>query len=106
MRKPIHSITVCGIATLAYLLAAGRVVAAPAAPPGFNVRLVEKGPAGFFWRGGAPRRDTLAALAASAKERGVEVTLIDLRHPPTTDDRAGREGRLSPDQEAAVARQL
>lgn len=72
------------------------------APPGFNVRRVLRTPAGHvFWRGGAPRNDTLDALAANAAARGITVTLIDLRHPPSTDDLSGKGGRLSPDGEAA-----
>jgi hypothetical protein len=89
--------------TLALPLAA---LAAPKPPPGFNVYLVQEGEAGTFWRGGAPRDVTLKALAAAAKERGLEVTLVDLRHPPTADDQGGKQGRLSPAAEAALVKQL
>jgi hypothetical protein len=80
--------------------------AAPARPPGFNVHRVLSGPAGTFWRGGAPRKDTLHALAASAKARGARVTLVDLRSPARPDDQSGKEGRLSPRDEAALAAKL
>jgi hypothetical protein len=92
--------------SLALAVGMGTARARQEAPPGFNVHRVGEGEAGVFWRGGAPRIETLMALAASARERGVAVSLIDLRHPPTADDRAGRQGRLSPVQEAVLARQL
>jgi hypothetical protein len=89
-------------ASLSLLLAA----ATWAAPPGFNIHLVAERPEGRFWRGGAPRRDTVEALARSARARGVDLTLVDLRHPMTADDRRESQGRLSPDSEQAMARQL
>jgi hypothetical protein len=55
-----------------------------------------------LWRGGAPRQDTLQALHRT----GHKVTLIDLRHPANTDDKSGKEGRLSPQDEARLSRQL
>ena len=74
----------------------------PPAPPGFNVHLVLVTPEGHrFWRGGAPRKDTLDSLAVDATARGATVTLIDLRHPPSADDLSGKGGRLSPDGEPA-----
>ena len=73
-----------------------------AAPPGFNVHRVLVNPDGHvFWRGGAPRIDTVEALAREAERRGVTVTLIDLRNPPSTDDLSGKGGRLSPDGEVS-----
>jgi hypothetical protein len=80
--------------------------AEPTAPPGFNVHLVHSTARGRFWRGGAPRRDTLAALASSARARGVQVTLVDLRKPANRDDQSGKAGRLSPAGEAKAAREL
>ncbi len=82
------------------------VIAAPGTPPGHNVHLVREGERGRFWRGGAPRAETLRALARSARERGVPVTLVDLRVPPTRDDLGGKGGRLSPAAEARLAREL
>src|SRR4051812_5970910 len=67
-----------GAALLAVALAAR---AAPPTPAGFNVHLVRETESSRFWRGGAPRPDTLEALAAAAKKRGVSVMLIDLRAP-------------------------
>lgn len=78
----------------------------PAPPAGFNVHLVQQAPGGRFWRGGAPRKETLEGLAAAARARGVAVTLVDLRSPANRDDRSGKGGRLSPAQEAAHARRL
>ena len=80
--------------------------AAPQPPPGFNVHLVQEKDNRRFWRGGAPRRDTMEALAAAARKRGVPVTLVDLRTPPNRDDQSGKAGRLSPKDEAAMARKL
>jgi hypothetical protein len=80
--------------------------AAPAPPPGFNVHLSHEEGSSRFWRGGAPRKDTMAALAADAKKRGVTVTLVDLRKPPYDDDLRGKGGRLSPKAEAALAQKL
>ncbi|HEU4753600.1 MAG TPA: hypothetical protein VFU47_10875, partial [Armatimonadota bacterium] len=88
------------------VLAAGACLAAPAPPPGFNVHLVQESGKSRFWRGGAPKRDTLAALAASARQRGVTVTMVDLRKPPYQDDLSGKGGRLSPKAEEAAAKQL
>ena len=79
---------------------------APAPPPGHNVHLVTEAGNSRFWRGGAPRKATLESLAAAARSRGVEVTLVDLRKPATADDRSGGGGRLSPQQEATEARRL
>lgn len=90
-------------AALALAWSAG---AAPAAPPGFHVHLVREVDGRRFWRGGAPRRDTLEALAADARQRRVPVTLVDLRHPATADDRSRRGGRLPPREEAALAARL
>jgi hypothetical protein len=78
----------------------------PAAVPGFNVHTVQKADGKRFLRGGAPRPDTLAALAKDAKARKTVVTLVDLRHPAKKDDRSGKEGRLAPDREEAQARKL
>lgn len=91
---------------LALLLPTAAAAAPAQAPPGFNVHLVVQREGRCFWRGGAPRQDTLALLAASARQRGVAVTLIDLRVPPTADDQSGKQGRLSPAAEGALARQL
>jgi len=95
---------------LTLCFAGGLALAAPApapgTPPGFNVHRVAAHERGAVWRGGAPRKDTLAALAASAKARWVTVTLIDLRTPPNTDDRSGKAGRLAPKDEAALAAKL
>jgi hypothetical protein len=78
----------------------------PPAPPGYNVHLVRQSAPGRFWRGGAPQERTLAALAAAAKERGVAVTLVDLRRPAKPDDRSGKGGRLTPQREESRAREL
>ncbi len=80
--------------------------AAPPQPPGYNVQLVAEGEASRFWRGGAPREPTVKALARAAAERGVSLTLVDHRRPPTLDDRSGRGARLYPQAEAALAEQL
>jgi hypothetical protein len=90
----------------AALLVAGAAAGAPQPPPGFNVHLVHENARGRFWRGGAPRRETLDALAAGARKRGVTVTLVDLRTPPNRDDQSGKGGRLSPKDEAALAQKL
>jgi hypothetical protein len=81
-------------------------VAAPAPPPGHNVHLVQEASTGTFWRGGAPKRETIQALADAARSRGRAVTLVDLRKPATRDDLSGKGGRLSPAGEAAAARAL
>jgi hypothetical protein len=88
------------------VLGLGSAAAAPVAPPGFNVHLVRETQTGRFWRGGAPKRETLDALAKSAKARGVELTLLDLRKPANADDRSGKGQRLSPTAEEALARKL
>lgn len=80
--------------------------AAPAPPPGPNVHLVRERNGNRFWRGGGPRKPTLEALAADARKRGVTLTLIDLRTPANKDDRSGKDGRLAPAHEEALARQL
>ena len=75
------------------------LIAGPAAaeekcvpPPGINVHAVEaKAARGCFWRGAAPRLDTLAALAKEAEGQGSGVTLVDLRRPDTADDRSGKD---------------
>ncbi|MFN3653178.1 MAG: hypothetical protein ACK47B_26655 [Armatimonadota bacterium] len=91
----------------ALTLAAGLLAqAAPAPPPGYNVHLVREADGHRFWRGGGPKRETLKYLAKSAGIRGTTVTLIDLRHPPTKDDVSGRDGKLSPKAEAALAKEL
>jgi hypothetical protein len=77
-----------------------------APPPGYNVHLVREAKGRRFWRGAAPRRDTLEALAASARQRGVPVTLVDLRRPATADDVSGKQSKLSPAGEADAAREL
>lgn len=88
-------------------VAVGTVAAAaPTPPPGFNVRVVQEKETGTFWRGGAPKRETVEALAKSAKARGVTVTFIDLRKPANSDDRSGKGGRLSPAAEEALAKKL
>lgn len=87
------------------LLASGAAFAAPAPPPGFNVHLVEETGGNRFWRGGAPKKETVEALAQAAKVRGVTVTLVDLRKPANADDRSGKAQRLTPTQEEALAKQ-
>jgi hypothetical protein len=82
------------------------VSAAPAPPPGFNVYLVQEKENSRFWRGGAPKRETVETLAKSAKARGVTVTFVDLRKPSNTDDRSGKGGRLSPTEEEELAHKL
>src|SRR5579883_1281975 len=78
----------------------------PVPPPGFNVHLVQETKTGRLWRGGAPRKDTLEALAADAKKRHVTVTLFDLRTPANADDKSGKAGRLSPAQEKTLCGKL
>lgn len=82
------------------------LAAAPAPPPGFNVHLVQETATGRIWRGGAPRKDTAAALAESARRRGVGLTFVDLRTPPNRDDRTAKRGRLTPAAEKATAAAL
>jgi hypothetical protein len=89
--------------SLGFSAAAG---AAVQAPPGHNVHLVQETRNTRFWRGGAPRRDTLEALAAAARSRGVTVTLVDLRKPATRDDLTAKGDRLSPAKEEALAKRL
>ena len=92
---------------LAIALSLSAVAApSPAPPPGYNVHLVQETKSGRLWRGGAPRKDTLEALAASAKKRHVTVTLLDLRTPANADDKSGKAGRLSPAQEKALCIKL
>jgi hypothetical protein len=94
------------LALLPLLLLAGpasAVLPAPKAPPGFNVHLVTLTSTTRFWRGGAPKRDTVEALARDARERGVTVTFVDLRKPANSDDRSGKGGRLAPTEEQALA---
>ena len=75
-------------------------------PSGINVHYVAGGEKGVFWRGAAPRRDTLQALLKSAQARNVKVTLIDLRHPANSDDRSGKSGRLSPHSENQACQEM
>lgn len=92
---------------LLFSVAPGLVAsAAPASPPGFNVHLVQEQEPSRFWRGGAPKPETVEALAKAAKARGVTVTFIDLRKPANSDDRSGKGGRLSPSAEEALAKKL
>lgn len=91
---------------LAVLTAGSPLPAAPLAVPGFNVHAVEVKKVSRILRGGAPTRATLEALARSARERGVRVTLFDLRSPANADDRSGKGGRLAPAAEAAMAAKL
>lgn len=72
-------------------------------PPGFNVHLVRHHDGHRFYRGGAPRGDTFKALVSAARARGVIVTFIDLRRPPSTDDESGKGGRLTPAAEQKMA---
>lgn len=88
------------------LLAALLALPAAANPPGFNVYVVQKKPGSTFYRGGAPRKDTMEALAKAARAKGKAVTLVDLRTPPFKDDMSGKGGRLSPAQEEAMAKKL
>lgn len=80
--------------------------AAAQVPPGFNVHVVEKKAGSTFYRGGAPRKDTMEALVKAAKAKGKTVTLVDLRKPAFKDDHSGKGGRLSPAQEATMARKM
>lgn len=72
-------------------------------PPGFNIHLVRPHDGHRFYRGGAPRGDTFKTLVSAARARGVIVTFIDLRHPPSTDDESGKGGRLAPAAEQKMA---
>src|SRR3569833_3555265 len=100
-------ITSCSVVLLAVPAVAAPPTASHAkAPPGFNVHLVEQKGGNRFWRGGAPRQDTVEALASSARERHVTVTFVDLRTPPNRDDRSGKQGRVSPAEESAAASKL
>lgn len=94
------------LAPLCTLLSPSPVSGAPAPPPGFNVHLVQETARGRIWRGGAPRKDTAAALAESARRRGVALTFVDLRTPPNRDDRSAKKGRLTPAAEKALAADL
>jgi hypothetical protein len=89
-----------------FLITGGTAARATDSLPGFNVHLVRNGAKGRFWRGGAPKKETLQALSASARARGVKVTLFDLRSPAMADDRSRKGGRLSPVEEAALAAKL
>ncbi|MGV3724892.1 MAG: hypothetical protein ACO1SX_28665 [Actinomycetota bacterium] len=102
----VHASRNAGLILSALLLAGGFAQAAPQPPPGFNVHLVRETESGRFWRGGAPKPETVAALARSAKERGVSVTFVDLRKPANSDDRSGKANRLSPSAEEAAAKKL
>lgn len=53
----------------------------------------------YFWRGGAPTVSTLAWFIDRRIQTDIVPTFIDLRRPPTTDDRSGKGGRLSPSEE-------
>ena len=75
-------------------------------PPGHIVHLVVKKEQNSFWRGGGPTRETMLALQAGAKEFNHPVTLIDLRHPPFNDDWISHAGRLTPDGEEKMAKEL
>ncbi|MHB2016529.1 MAG: protein-tyrosine phosphatase family protein [Candidatus Xenobia bacterium] len=79
---------------------------ADAPPPGFNVHEVAHTLHGTFWRGGAPRRDTVQALQKAAAAQHRTVTFIDLRHPANGDDTSGKQGRLSPADEQKLAASL
>lgn len=68
--------------------------------------LVQEKEGNRFWRGGAPKPETVEALAKAAKSRGVTVTFVDLRKPANSDDCSGKGGRLSPSAEEAVAKKL
>lgn len=96
------------VATFAFALSliSTGLAAAPQPPPGHNVHLVREENQSRFWRGGAPRKDTVQALAESAKARGKTVTFIDLRKPANADDKSGKTGRLAPADEAALAKKL
>jgi hypothetical protein len=94
------------LASLAALTLAPAGYTAGSPVPGFNVHTVQEKDGKRFLRGGAPRKDTVEALARSARARGVTVTFVDLRKPANADDRSGKAGRLSPAQEEAMARKL
>ena len=66
---------------------------------GHNVHLVAQGPGTLLFRGGAPTPDTLKWLQTLARQRGVPLTLVDLRTPPRPYDRNHENGRLSPERE-------
>jgi hypothetical protein len=93
-------------ASLLALALFGAAAAAPEPPPGFNIHLVRETGSSRFWRGGAPRKDTLESLATAARKRGGVVTLFDLRKPANSDDRSSKAGRLSPADEESLARKL
>jgi len=102
-RPWIAGLAVCA----ASLLPSHSATAQAPKPPGFNVYVVEQKPGSTFYRGGAPRKDTMEALARAAKAKGKTVTLVDLRIKPTfKDDTSGKGGRLSPAQEEAMAKKL
>lgn len=91
---------------LSAVMAAALALPTAANPPGFNVFVVQKKPGSTLYRGGAPRKDTMESLAKAARAKGKTVTLVDLRTPPFKDDVSGKGGRLSPTQEAAMAKKL
>lgn len=87
-------------------LTAAGLAAGPDVPPGHNVHLIREENQSRFWRGGAPRQDTVQALVASARARGKVVTFVDLRKPANSDDKSGKTGRLAPSAEEATAKKL
>jgi hypothetical protein len=56
-----------------------------------------------MWRGGGPTAKTLEWLGRHAHQHDQVLTLIDLRHPASSDDLSGKGGRLSPAAEKAWA---
>lgn len=95
---------VAAVSVLVLGLLPGSVGAQAAAPPGLNVHLVHTQEGNRLWRGAAPRRDTVEALAGAARAKGRRATFIDLRHPANADDRSGKSNRLSPADEQALCR--
>jgi hypothetical protein len=92
---------------LLFLLTAPVLAETPGSTlPGHNIHLVIDEHGHHFWRGGSPKLETLKALQTSASLRHTSVTLIDLRHPSTSDDLTGKEGRLAPADEAKAAKRL
>lgn len=72
---------------------------------GHNVHLVAQGPGTLLFRGGAPTPDTLKWLQTLARQRGVPLTLVDLRTPPRPYDLNQENGRLAPDREKSLLAQ-